>query len=106
MTRAAWIALAVALVAAVWGLMHAGWYAHGQIVDYGIYQQYGDNVVRYDRVPYRDVSIEYPPAALPVFVIPSLLERYDYRRVFQILMLICNVGLVLGVASLAGKRGA
>jgi len=105
-TRAAPAGLAILLVVAVWGVMHVGWYAHGQITDYGEYQMYGDNIVHYDRVPYKDFRVEYPPAALPAFVVPSLLERYDYRRVFQALMFLCDVGLVLGVGVIAGRRAA
>ena len=106
MSRAAPAALAFLLVAAVWGVMHVGWYAHGQITDYGEYQMYGDNVVHYDKVPYKDFAVEYPPAALPAFVVPALLERYDYRKVFQVLMFLCDVGLVLGVGAIAGWRAA
>ena len=61
---------AVVLVAAVWGVLHVGWYGHGQIVDYGVYQRYGDKVVNEHAVPYRDFDLEYPPGALPVFVAP------------------------------------
>ena len=64
----------------VWGVLHVGWYAHGQITDYGDYQRYGDSVVTSHAVPYRDFALEYPPGALPLFVAPSLLERYDYRH--------------------------
>jgi uncharacterized membrane protein len=106
MSRAAPAALAVLLVAAVWGVLHVGWYTHRQITDYGEYQLYGDSVVTNHAVPYRDFPVEYPPAALPVFVVPSLLERYDYRRVFQALMFLCHVGLVLGVGAIAGRRAA
>ena len=49
----------------VWGVLHVGWYAHGQITDYGVYQAYGDSIVTHHDVPYRDFSVEYPPAALP-----------------------------------------
>ena len=65
MIRAALVA--VALVAAVWGGLHVGWYPHRQIVDYGVYQFYGDAVVSHHAVPYRDFQLEYPPAALPMF---------------------------------------
>ena len=84
MIRAALVA--VVLVAAVWGVLHVGWYGHGQIVDYGVYQRYGDKVVNEHAVPYRDFDLEYPPGALPVFVAPALVERYDYRKAFQVLM--------------------
>ena len=78
--------LLVVLVGAVWGLMHLGWYPHGQITDYGVYAHYGDAIVHTHAVPYRDFPMEYPPAALPVFVAPALLERFNYDRVFQVLM--------------------
>jgi glycosyl transferase family 87 len=106
MTRVAPAALAVVLVAAVWGVLHVGWYTHGQITDTGEYQMYGDSIVTNRAVPYRDFQVEYPPAALPAFVAPSLLERYGYRRVFQGLMFLCLVGLVLGVGTIAGRRAA
>src|SRR6266576_2909906 len=75
--------LAAVLVGAVWALLHVGWYAHHQITDYGVYRHYGDGIVKTHAVPYRDFPMEYPPAALPVFVLPALVERYDYDRVFQ-----------------------
>jgi hypothetical protein len=70
--------LAVVLVGAVWALLHVGWYAHGQITDYGLYWAYGHGIVHGHAVPYRDFPLEYPPGALPVFVLPALLEHYDY----------------------------
>ena len=91
-----------ALVAGVWGLLHVAWYPHSQIVDYGVYQTYGDDIVHGHHVPYRDFQLEYPPAALPVFALPSVFDGYDYRSVFQYLMLLCDMGLVVGVASIAG----
>jgi Glycosyltransferase family 87 len=91
-----------ALVAGVWGLLHVGWYPHRQIVDYGVYQTYGDDIVHGHHVPYRDFHLEYPPAALPIFALPSVFTGYDYRSVFQYLMLLCDMGLVLGVAAIAG----
>ncbi len=106
MTRAAPAALCFVLVAGVWGLLHVGWYAHGQITDYGVYETYGNDVVHNHLVPYRDFSVEYPPAALPVFVLPTMLARFDSRRVFQVLMALCDLGLVLGVGVIAGRRAA
>jgi Glycosyltransferase family 87 len=91
-----------ALVAGVWGLLHVGWYPHSQIVDYGVYQTYGDDIVHGHHVPYRDFRLEYPPAALPVFALPSVFDGYDYRSIFQYVMLLCDMGLVVGVAAIAG----
>lgn len=106
MSRAAQAALAVVLVLGVWSVMQVGWYSHGQITDYGEYRAYGDSVTQYHAVPYRDFHVEYPPAALPVFILPSWLERFDYNRVFQLEMFFCHIALVLGVGILAGRSAA
>jgi uncharacterized membrane protein len=98
--------LAAVLVGVVWALLHVGWYAHHQITDYGVYRHYGDGIVKTHAVPYRDFPMEYPPAALPVFVLPALLEHYDYDRVFQGLMALCEVAAVIAVAVVAGRRAA
>jgi Glycosyltransferase family 87 len=87
-------ALAVALFAGAWAAIHVGFYRHGQIADTPIYQRYGDAVAR-GRVPYRDFGLEYPPAALPVFAIPSLVrspagDLVGYRRGFEAEMLVCG----------------
>lgn len=94
--------LLCALVAGVWGLLNVAWYPHSQIVDYGVYQTYGDDMVHGHQVPYRDFAVEYPPAALPVFAGPALFEGYGYRPTFRFLMLLCDMGLVVGVAAIAG----
>jgi hypothetical protein len=91
-----------ALVAGVWGLLHVAWYSHRQIVDYGVYETYGDDMVHAHQVPYKDFQLEYPPAALPIFAAPALFEGYGYRPTFRFLMLLCDMGLVLGVAAIAG----
>jgi glycosyl transferase family 87 len=38
--------------------------------DVGVYQGYGSRIVG-GEVPYRDFALEYPPGALPMFVLPS-----------------------------------
>jgi hypothetical protein len=89
------VGLAIALFVGAWVALHRGFYRHRQIIDTRIYQRYGDAMA--DRqVPYRDFGLEYPPAALPVFVIPSLLRSQDgnlarYRDGFEAEMLVCGV---------------
>jgi uncharacterized membrane protein len=80
-----------------WGLVHAGFWAHDQIVDTPTYQRYGDLIVNHGKVPYRDFALEYPPGALPVFAFPSLFD--DYAQAFSWLMAACGVALVAVVAS-------
>ncbi len=87
--------------AAVWGALHYGFYADNRIVDTPVYQRYGDAMVD-GQVPYDDFSVEYPPAALPVFALPSLMasrgaSQTDYDRAFGFLMALCGaaaIGLV------------
>jgi uncharacterized membrane protein len=105
-TRAATAVAAAALVVVVWIVLHLGWYAHDQIVDYGVYQHYGDSIVKRGDAPYLDFQMEYPPAALPVFIVPSWLDRLNFQHVFQTLMALCDIVIVLCVLRLAGKRAA
>jgi Glycosyltransferase family 87 len=49
-------------------------------------------------VPYRDFDVEYPPGALPVFVLPSLGPSQSYRSWFEALMWVCAVATVAFVA--------
>jgi uncharacterized membrane protein len=93
---AAFAAGAVFLVA--WGLVHTWFWGHGQIVDWPTYLQYGRSM-RHGLVPYRDFAVEYPPGALPVFVLPTWLHA-DYASSFAWLMALCGVLLVAVVASL------
>ena len=93
-------AVGLAVFVCAWALLHQGWFARGQIIDTPVYQSYGWAVAR-GEVPYRDFSVEYPPGALPAFVIPGLGTRDDdggFRRRFETLMFICGAALVLATA--------
>lgn len=103
MTRAASAGLVLALVALTWGLLHVAWYRHGQLVDYGVYSRYGNAIVHRHEVPYRDFELEYPPGALPVFVVPALLDGLDYNDVFQGVMAVCAALAALGVLAVGGR---
>jgi hypothetical protein len=121
------IAAGVALLifGTAWGVLHRGFYRHSQIDDTSVYQNYGDPIAN-GKVPYRDFGLEYPPAALPVFAIPSLLRSPEgdlnrYRNLFEAEMVVCGelallfvlaallslevgpvrLGLALGFAALA-----
>jgi hypothetical protein len=86
------------LFLACWGLVHHFFWAHGQLVDWPTYMRYGDAIVHHGLVPYRDFAVEYPPGALPVFALPSLVG--DYPSSFAWLMAACGVALVVVVGAI------
>jgi Glycosyltransferase family 87 len=102
MRRIGAAAVLVALVAGTWGVLHVGWYTHHQITDLPVYEKYGSDMAHGHRVPYRDFELEYPPAALVVFAVPSFVDQQRYSEVFKSLMFICDAVLVLAVAAVAG----
>jgi Glycosyltransferase family 87 len=100
-------ALGVALFVVSWGLLHHGFYARDQIADTPIYERYGEAMTN-GEVPYRDFRVEYPPAALPVFLLPALGEGDSdrYRRRFEGLMAGLGVACVLLVAAISSSLWA
>jgi hypothetical protein len=94
------VAAAAALLLASWSLTHHTSDSRYSITDTGLYEQYGDRMTSGD-VPYRDFELEYPPLALPVFVLPSLgheRDRNAYDRWFDREMALAMLLLLLGVA--------
>jgi hypothetical protein len=94
---------AAALFLACWTALHHGFLARGQLVDTPVYQAYGDEIVQ-GRVPYRDFAVEYPPAALSVFVLPALgggghQDAGVYRRRFEWLMALAGLALLGSVVA-------
>jgi hypothetical protein len=87
--------------------------------DVPLYQSFGDRIVGGD-VPYRDVRIEYPPGALPAFVLPSLVASGEgpiyepelndaarsYARSFALLMTLLLAATVLLTAVSLAALGA
>jgi hypothetical protein len=99
------IAAAALLFVAAWLLLHVGFWRHDQIVDTPVYRHYGD-LIAAGRVPYRDFTPEYPPLALPVFALPSLLTSGldHYSTAFQVEMAVLGVGLVVAVGLAGASR--
>jgi Glycosyltransferase family 87 len=94
-----------ALLVVVWGLLHTGPFDDFEIVDIGVYQEYGEAMLE-GEVPYRDFELEYPPAALPVFLLPALAAGEDYRAVFEGLMLMCGFAAFAALAYALVAAGA
>ncbi|HEX4930418.1 MAG TPA: glycosyltransferase 87 family protein [Gaiellaceae bacterium] len=101
-------ALAAVLFLVSWCLLHTGWYDENEIVDIPVYEQYG-NAIESGAVPYRDIRPEYPPGALPAFVVPSLVsdDEGSFRDAFEWLMAACGVtAVLLAAVALSGLRAS
>ena len=102
--------LAASAFLLAFGALHYGFYAKGVLLDTPIYERYGDAIVHHAQVPYRDFSVEYPPAALPVFAAPSLVaparDFSSYTEAFEALMLLCGAGASALVGLLLARQGA
>ena len=98
---------AAALFLASMTLLHWGWYQHALILDTVEYHRYGAAMV-HGHVPYRDFSVEYPPGALPAFVVPALGHPSFnvYNRAFQVLMALCGIGALAAMAVALRALGA
>jgi uncharacterized membrane protein len=80
------------------------WLEQGQLSDVGVYLHYSD-LVRGGAVPYRDFHFEYPPAALPVMLLPSYMS-WSYTTSFAVLMGVCGAGCIAAAASSLRVVGA
>jgi uncharacterized membrane protein len=99
------IALGLVLLTISWGLLHVGFWHRNPITDTPLYQGYGEKIVD-GKVPYRDFPVEYPPAALPVFVLPALADHDDYESAFELLMWTCAVATIVLLAVTLSAAGA
>ncbi len=104
-TVAAVAAVGIVVFVGAWAILHGAHYDNAVITDVGVYQDYGERMAG-GEVPYRDFDLEYPPAALPVFLLPALGEAGDYETLFQALMLACGCAAVALVAVALASAGA
>jgi len=105
-------ALAATLVAVVlflvgWSVLHRGFFTHDRIVDTPVYEGYG-SAIDSGQVPYRDFALEYPPGALPVFVLPGLGGAHGdtFRRRFEFQMAFLGEAIVICLAIALVALGA
>jgi uncharacterized membrane protein len=99
------MALGLVLLTISWGLLHVGFWHRNPIIDTPVYQGYGEKILD-GKVPYRDFRVEYPPAALPVFVLPALADDDDYGSAFELLIWTCAVAMIVLLAATLSAAGA
>jgi uncharacterized membrane protein len=92
---------ALAVFAVSWVILNHGWFGRGQIIDTPVYETYGDAIVA-GQTPYKSFAVEYPPGALPMFVLPSLFTNAGhadaYRHRFGLVMAVCGAALLVSLA--------
>ena len=108
-----YVAIGVAaLFAASWWLV--SWLAarafYGPLIisDIPVYRDFATAIAS-GQLPYRDVAIEYPPIALPVFLLPRLLggaSDAGYESAFAALMPALGMATAALVAFAASRFGA
>ncbi len=80
------------------------WLERGRLADLPVYEHYA-NLMRAGRMPYRDFQLEYPPAALPAFLVPAYLP-WSYATSFAALMAVCGAGCLAAAAAALRAVGA
>jgi hypothetical protein len=92
-----------------WAVLQSGASDPRRILDTPVYERYGSAMAD-GQVPYRDFRLEYPPAALPTFLVPSLVQQEPghagFGRAFQALMAACGVAAVALMAVALHALGA
>ena len=90
-----------------WVVIHHGWFTHKLMLDTTVYAHYA-HLMKAGRVPYLNFKFEYPPLALPLFLIPGWIAGHSwhvFERTFELMMLACGLVTVgLGAWLLARER--
>jgi Glycosyltransferase family 87 len=80
------------------------WLEQGRLSDVPVYSHWAE-LVRGGAVPYRDFGFDYPPAALPVLILPAYMT-WSYATSFAVLMGVCGGGCIAAAASALRSVGA
>jgi hypothetical protein len=98
-------ALATPLLLGALAVPSGGLFRGAKFRDLHLYREYGDALLD-GRLPYRDVFVEYPPGAIPLFAAPSLAPGGAYDALFKALMTLCAVATIYLVVLVLARRGA
>src|SRR5687768_18473843 len=83
----------VAALVGVGGLLDESYPADvGRYADFGRAMADGD-------LPYRDFYTEYPPLALPLFLLPALISEEHYNTVFEVGIVLVGLVAIAGLAA-------
>jgi hypothetical protein len=85
--------LATPLLLGALAVPSGGLFRGAKFRDLHIYRAYGDALLD-GRLPYRDVFVEYPPGAIPLFAAPSLAPGGWYDALFKVLMTLCCIAAI------------
>lgn len=100
---AALLPLLVASLALAAVLAFGRWYRIDDVSDVALYLAYGRRLLAGER-PYLDFPVEYPPLALPLFVLPALLEEpWLAARAFNLELWLLLAGAALCVVAAARR---
>jgi hypothetical protein len=97
--------LATPLLLGALAVPSGGLFRSAKFRDLHLYRQYGDALLA-GHLPYRDVFIEYPPGAIPLFAGPSLAPHGAYDAIFKVLMTLCCIGAIWCVCFALERNGS
>jgi uncharacterized membrane protein len=97
--------LATPLLLGALAVPSGGLFRGAKFRDLHLYRQYGDGLLA-GHLPYRDVFVEYPPGAIPLFAGPSLAPGGAYDAIFKVLMTLCCIGAILCVCFALERSGS
>jgi len=97
--------LATPLLIGALAVPSGGLFRSAKFRDLHLYRQYGDALLA-GHLPYRDIFVEYPPGAIPLFAGPSLAPEGAYDAIFKVLMTLCCIGAIYCVCFVLERTGA